>query len=116
MRMEKLLPPTWKRQTYLMGISQLLAKTGQRIAKYQLHSKHAPCVMGINLSYEGITSSMGKLKADKTSGLDSVAPKLLKFAGDSITPSLLSVFNISATCNTALATWKAANISALYKK
>ena len=75
----------------------------------------APCVMNINLSYEGIVSSMAKLKADKASGPDSVAPKLLKFAGDSIVPSFLSVFNISATCNTVPATWKAASISALYK-
>ena len=75
----------------------------------------APCVMNINLSYEGIVSSMAKLKADKALGPDSVAPKLLKFAGDSIVPSLLSVFKISATCGTVPATWKAANISALYK-
>ena len=71
--------------------------------------------MNINLSYEDIVSSMAKLKADKASGPDSVAPKLLKFAGDSIIPSLLSVFNTSATCNTVPATWKAANISAPYK-
>ena len=58
---------------------------------------------------------MAKLKADKASGSDSVAPKLLKFAGDSIISSLWSVFNTSVTCNTVPATWKAANISALYK-
>ena len=76
----------------------------------------APCVMSINLSYEGTASSMAKLRADKAFGPHSVAPKLLKFAGDSIIPSLLSVFNISTTCNTVpAAPWKAANISALYK-
>ena len=75
----------------------------------------APCVMNINLSCEGIVSSMAKLKADKASGPDSVAPKLLKFACDSIIPFLLSVFNISSTFNTVPATWKAANVSALYK-
>ena len=64
---------------------------------------------------EGIVSSMAKLKADKASGPDNVAPKLLKFAGDSIIPSLLSVFNVSCTFNTIPATWKAANVSALYK-
>ena len=60
----------------------------------------APCVMSISLSYEGVASSTAKLRADKASGPDSVAPKLLKFAGDSIIPSLLSVFNISAACST----------------
>lgn len=74
-----------------------------------------PCVMNINLSQEVIVSSMAKLRADKASGPDRVAPKLLKFAGDSIIPSLLSVFQISATCNSVPTTWKAANISALYK-
>ena len=39
-----------------------------------------------------------------------------KFADDLIIPSLRSVFNISATCtDTVPATWKPANISALYK-
>ena len=69
------------------------------------------CVMNINLSYEDIVSLMAKLKADKASGPNSVAPKLLKFAGDSIIRSLLSVFNTSATSNTVPATWKTANIS-----
>ena len=52
----------------------------------------APCVMSINSSYEGIVSLMAKLRADKASGPDNATPKLLKFAGDSILPSLLSVF------------------------
>lgn len=44
-------------------------------------------------------------------------PQNIKFAGDSIIPSLLSVFNIGTTCtDTVPATWKAANISALYKR
>ena len=70
--------------------------------------------MSINLSHESIVSLTFKLRTDNASGPDSVAPKLLKFTGDAIIPSLLSVFNISATCNTVPATWKAANISALY--
>lgn len=59
---------------------------------------------------------MAKLRVDKASGPDCVAAKLIKFAGDSIIPSLLFVSNISATCNTVSATWKAANISALFKR
>ena len=57
---------------------------------------------------------MAKSRTDEASGPDSVAPKLFTFAGDSIIPSLLSVFNISSSCNTVTATWEAANISALY--
>ena len=84
MRMEKLLPLTWTKPTYLMSISQLLAKnwpTNCQIPTCMTHSNvHvstiAPCVMNINLSYEGIVSSMAKLKADKAAGPDSVAPKL----------------------------------------
>lgn len=52
----------------------------------------APCIMSINSSYEGIVSLMAKLRSDKPSGPHSVTPKLLKFAGDSIIPPLLSVF------------------------
>ena len=59
---------------------------------------------------------MAKLRADKASGPAVLPPKNIKFTGDSIIPSLLFVFNISATCNTVPATWKAANISALYKR
>ena len=59
---------------------------------------------------------MAKLRVDKASGPDCVAAKLIKFAGNSIIPSLLFVSNISATCNTVPATWKAANISALFKR
>ena len=47
---------------------------------------------------------MAKLRADKASETDSVDPQLLKSAGDSIIPSLLSVLNISSTCNTVPAT------------
>ena len=65
-----------------------------------------PYVVCINLSYESIGSLMAKLRTDKASGPHSVAPKLLKFTGDSIIPSLLSVFNISAACNTVPATMK----------
>ena len=65
-----------------------------------------PYVLSINLSYGSIGSLMAKLRADKASGPDSVAAKLLKFTDGSIIPSLLSVFNISATCNNVLATMK----------
>lgn len=53
--------------------------------------------MSINSSYESIVSLMAKLRADKASGPDSVAPKLLKFTGDSIILSLLSVLAPPAT-------------------
>ena len=76
----------------------------------------APWVMSLNISSEGIVSSMAKLRADESSGPHSVAAKLIKFAGDSIIPSLRFVSNISATYNTITATWKAANISALNKR
>ena len=109
----------------ILIFNEYFSTTGEKLANELLNinltqsnvhvSTVTPCVMNINFSYEGIVGSMTKLKADKSSGLDSVAPKLLKFAGDSVIPSLFSVFNTSPTCNTVPVTWKAANISALYK-
>ena len=106
-------------------LNEYFSTTGEKLANELLNvnltqsnvhvSTVTPCVMNINFSYEGIVCSMTKLKANEASRLDSVAPKLLKFAGDSIIPSSLSVFNTSTTCNTVPVTWKAANISALYK-
>ena len=75
-----------------------------------------PCTTDINLSHAKITNSLKKLKRKKASGPDKVAPKLLKLTGVALTPSLLSLYSISAACNTVPSSWKAVNVSALYNK
>ena len=84
-------------EIYIVTYKMSTRKTGQRTAEYRFNvhvSTVASCVMSINLTYEGIVSSMAKLRANKASEPDSVTPKLLKFIFDFIIPSLLSVFDI----------------------
>ena len=83
---------------------------------YTLIDRVTPCIMDINLSHAEITNSLKKLKPNKASGPDNVARKLLKLAGEALTPSLTSLYSISAACNSVPASWKTANVSTLYKK
>jgi hypothetical protein len=48
------------------------------------------CAAG--LTYENVSTALTKLKADKPCGPDKVAPKLLKKAGHTVIPSLLSLY------------------------
>ena len=75
-----------------------------------------PTVMDIDLTYENVSTALTKLKADKACGPDKVAPKLLKKAGHTVIPSLLSLFTSSASRNSVPEQWKRANVSSLYKK
>ena len=75
-----------------------------------------PTVMRIELTHEAIGKGLKKLKADKACGPDKVAPRLLKSAGDTIIPSLMSLYTLSASRNLVPDKWKAATVSPLYKK
>ena len=75
-----------------------------------------PTVMHIALSTDVISRSLKNLKPDKASGPDNVLPKLLKFAGDALIPSLMSLYTISMTSNVVPKTWKSANVTPLFKK
>ena len=72
--------------------------------------------MNIELTHDAIGEGLEKLKADKACGPDKVAPKLLKAAGDTIIPSLISINKSSASRNLVPDKWEAANVSPLYKK
>lgn len=71
--------------------------------------------MHINLSPDVVEDALVKLKPDKASGPDDVAPKLFKQTRNAIVPSLLSVFTASVSCNTVPLMRKSANVSSLYK-
>jgi hypothetical protein len=53
-----------------------------------------PTIMNIDVSQDAIARSLNKLKANKACGPDEVSPKLLKYAGDAILPSLTSMYCI----------------------
>ena len=74
-------------------------------------------VMSIELTHKAIGEGLKKLKADKACGPDKVAPRLLKSAGDTIIPSLMSLYTLSASRNLVPDKWKArTTVSPLYKK
>ncbi|KAL9954935.1 hypothetical protein ACROYT_G042525 [Oculina patagonica] len=78
-------------------------------------SRVTPTVMTIDLTTDILKKALFKLKPDKASGPDHVSSKLLKYAGNVIIPSLMSVFTASTASNSVPATWKLANVSSLYK-
>ena len=55
--------------------------------------------MNIPISHASVAESIDKMKANKACGPDNVSPKLLKYAGKDLIPSLLSQFSMSAECN-----------------
>ncbi len=75
-----------------------------------------PTIMTIDVSQDVIARSFNKLKANKACGPDEVLPRLLKYAGDAILPSLTSMYCASATTHKVPDIWKKAKISAIYKK
>ncbi|KAL9952413.1 hypothetical protein ACROYT_G039663 [Oculina patagonica] len=80
--------------------------------KVTLDVRKAKCKYYTELFAE---KALFKLKPDKASGPDHVSSKLLKYAGNVIIPSLMSVFTASTASNSVPATWKLANVSSLYK-
>ncbi|KAL9961450.1 hypothetical protein ACROYT_G030391 [Oculina patagonica] len=78
-------------------------------------SRVTPTVMTIDLTTDILKKALFKLKPDKASGPDHVSSKLLKYAGNVIILSLMSVFTASTASNSVPATWKLANVSSLYK-
>ena len=63
-----------------------------------------------------MTQLVTSLKQDKAPGPDNISPKLLKAAGESIVPSLVSLFKISVSSNMLPNVWKTARMSSVYKK
>ena len=57
-----------------------------------------------------------ELKSNKATGPDGVSPRLLKFAGAALVPSLTATFRHSAKSLIVPTTWKIARIKAAFKK
>lgn len=71
-------------------------------------------VTPINVSHTDIKRSLTRLKSKEACGQDLVSPKLLKLAGETITPSNIPL--LKAACNSVPASCRTANVSALVKK
>ena len=72
--------------------------------------------MNISVSHANVTERIKRTEANKACGPDNVSSRLLKYAGKELTPSLLSLYTKSAVRNSVPASWKTANVSALFKK
>ena len=73
--------------------------------------------MNISISHASGSESIDRMKANKACGPDNVSPKLFKYAGKDLIPSLLSQFSeVCAEHNSVPTSWKTGNVSALFKK
>ena len=69
-----------------------------------------PTVKHIELTSDAVNEALLKLKSEKASGPDEVAPKLLRLVVNSSAPSLMPVFIPSVSTNTVPKMWKSANV------
>jgi hypothetical protein len=106
-------------------LNEYFANVGERLAQNLLQgnqlnvypvNKVTPTVANIEITQELVCQEISKLKPNKaTAGPDNISPKLLKLAGESVVPSLTSIFKISAHTNLVPDKWKNANVTAVYK-
>ena len=57
----------------------------------------------------------GGLKANKTTGLDKIPPKILKLSARLVAPSLTYIFNLSLATGIYIDDWKRARITPIFK-
>ena len=90
-------------------LSEYFANVGERLAESlvqgnQLNvclvNKVTPVVMNIEITQDHVSKEILQIKPNKATGPDNISPKLLKLAGNSIVPSLTSIFEISVQTNT----------------
>ena len=65
---------------------------------------------------ENHKENMNHLSRTLFAGPDNIPPKLLKLVGDSIVPSLLSLFRLSLNTSRVFTSWKTARLTPVYKK
>ena len=70
----------------------------------------------IVLTQNEVSDLLKCIDTSKATGPDSISPKMLKEAGDSIVPSLTRILNISLGSSVFPQQWKNANVNPLHKK
>ena len=105
-------------------LNEHFANIGERLAeslvqRNQLNvcpmNKVTPVVMYIEITQDHGSKEILQIKPNKATGPVNISPKLLKLAGNSIVPSLTSIFEISAQTNTVPRKWKTANVTEIFK-
>ena len=64
---------------------------GNQLNVYTVN-KVTPTVANIVITQELVCQEISKLKPNKATGPDNISPKLLKLVGESVVPSLTSIF------------------------
>ena len=104
---------------YFANVGQNLAKelptaNADKTASY-IH-RVTPAMDTIKVDPKRVKQLVTNLKQDKAPGPDNISPKLLKTAGESIVPLLVSLFNITVNFNKLPNVWKTARMSSVFKK
>ena len=60
-------------------------------------------------------STLRGLKANKTTGLDKIPPKILKLSASIVAPSLTYIFNLSLATGIYIDDWKRARVTPIFK-
>ena len=106
-------------------LNQYFATVGERLAKefipqgdigWQLVDRISLTISEIDIDEEQLMKQLLHMKHDTATGPDEIPSKLLKTAGSSIVPSLMTLFKMSATTATLPQEWKLARIAAVHKK
>ena len=64
---------------------------------------------------DNVASTLRGLKANKTTGLDKIPPKILKLSASIIAPSLTYIFNLSLATGIYIDDWKHARVTPIFK-
>ena len=68
-----------------------------------------------NIAAQEFMETLAQIKTNKSPGIDSISAKLLKDAGDTITESLVNIFNLSLRSGIFPDDWKLAGVMPIYK-
>ena len=64
---------------------------------------------------DNVVSTLRGLKANKTTGLDKIPPKILKLSASIVAPSLTYIFNLSLATGIYIDDWKRARVTPIFK-
>ena len=64
---------------------------------------------------DNVVSTLRGLKANKTTGLDKIPPKILKLSARIVAPSLTYIFNLSLATGIYIDDWKRARVTPIFK-
>ena len=68
-----------------------------------------------NIAAQEFMETFAQIKTNKSPGIDGISAKLLKDAGNTITESLVNIFNLSLRSGIFPDDWKLARVTPIYK-